>query len=198
MPIVLPPDQVGGCQHLQDPGEDRAGRLHIDQPAGSRNRRVLGRRFVETQAEEAAQGERIRRPPCYATFRVDAFEVPAQQQPEVTCLASDSAGPRSPHRTGRPGLRRIRRTRARRAPDSAAGRTGARRFGAVHWQQSTIPASVCDSCVDPSPCRECRTSDRPGRFPFSHRLLGPPRYRRQQRPCFRARWRAREKPAPSM
>ena len=79
----LAPDQVGGCQHLQDPGEDRAGRLHIDQPAGSRNRRVLGRRFVETQAEEAAQGERIRRPPCYATFRVDAFEVPAQQQPEV-------------------------------------------------------------------------------------------------------------------
>ena len=50
----------------------------------------------------------------HATFRVDVFEVPDQQQPEVRALASDSAGPRSPHRTGRTGLRRIRRTRARR------------------------------------------------------------------------------------
>ena len=30
MPIVLPLDQIGGRQHLQDPGEDRAVRLHID------------------------------------------------------------------------------------------------------------------------------------------------------------------------
>ena len=67
----LAPDQICGRQHLEDPGEDRSVRLHIDQPAGSLNRRVLGRRFVETQAEEAAQGERIRRPPCNATFRVD-------------------------------------------------------------------------------------------------------------------------------
>ena len=52
-----------------------------------------------------------------------------------------------------------------------AQRSGARRFGAVHWQQSTIPASVCDSCVDPLPCRECSTSDRPCRYPFSHKLL---------------------------
>jgi hypothetical protein len=56
-------DEFGGGQDLQDPREDRAVRLHIDQTPCPRDRGVLGRRLIETQAEEASQRERIRRPP---------------------------------------------------------------------------------------------------------------------------------------
>lgn len=44
---------------------------------------MLGRRLVQTQAEEAAEGERVRRPPGNAAFGVDAFEVSDQQQPKI-------------------------------------------------------------------------------------------------------------------
>ena len=39
--------------------------------------------FVEAQAQEAAQRQRIGGPPRDAALRIDALEVPDQQQPEV-------------------------------------------------------------------------------------------------------------------
>ena len=44
---------------------------------------LLRRRFVEVQAEEAAQGERIGRPLGDAALRIDAFEVPDQQEADA-------------------------------------------------------------------------------------------------------------------
>jgi hypothetical protein len=76
-------DEVRRRQHLQDPREHRAVRLQIDQAPGARDRGVLGRRLLKSQAEEAAQRERISGPPRDAAFRVDALEVPDQQQPEI-------------------------------------------------------------------------------------------------------------------
>ena len=66
---------------------------------------LLRRRFVEAQAEEAAQGERIGRLPGDAVLRIDAFEVPDQQEAEVTCPVLDPAGQPCPRRMGRTGPR---------------------------------------------------------------------------------------------
>jgi hypothetical protein len=44
------------------------------------NRRVVGRRVVQVEAEKISQRERISRPPALG---VDAFEIADQQQPEV-------------------------------------------------------------------------------------------------------------------
>ena len=51
--------EVGGCQHLQDPHEDRAVRLLVDQSSRPRDRRVLGRCFVEAQPQEAPKRQRV-------------------------------------------------------------------------------------------------------------------------------------------
>ena len=70
-------------QPLLDPREDRAMRLDSDQAARPRNRRVVGGRLVERQPHETTDGEGIGRPPGDAAFRVDPFEVPDHQQPEI-------------------------------------------------------------------------------------------------------------------
>ena len=83
MPIVLPLIRSAVASTCRTPVKTVRG------VSTSINRRV--REIVECSGgvssrprpRKPAQGERIRRPPCYATFRVDAFEVPAQQQPEV-------------------------------------------------------------------------------------------------------------------
>ena len=100
------------------------------------------------------------------------------------CLRSTrsrAAGSRSPvaglddrsgRRTSRIALPRRRQTRARRAPDSVADRTGAHQSGATHSWQPTTPASARGPCDDSWPCREFSTSDRSCRSPFNHGLLG--------------------------
>jgi hypothetical protein len=55
----------------------------IDQPARARDRRVVRRRHFEPDAKEIAQRQRIGRTPGDATLRVNALEIPNQQQPEV-------------------------------------------------------------------------------------------------------------------
>jgi len=44
---------------------------------------VLRRRLLEAQPQEPAQGQRVRRAPGDAAFRVEALEVADQQQAEV-------------------------------------------------------------------------------------------------------------------
>jgi hypothetical protein len=58
-------------------------RLQIDQTPRPRDRRVLGRRLVEIQAQEAAQRQRICRPPRDSALRVDPLEVADQQQAKI-------------------------------------------------------------------------------------------------------------------
>ena len=157
------------------------GRLHASTSLRMRSRYAGGKRRRSTFAGTSGSGS-LARDPVTGPGPPVALRAPSAPGPVIGSISTTSGmrviSPTFPAPTlissGRLSHRLLAQggTRARRAPDSAADRTGARRFGAVHWQQSTIPASVCDSCVDPSPCRECRTSDRPGRFPFSHRLLG--------------------------
>ena len=76
-------DEAGQRQHLQDPGQDGTVGLQIDQAAAPRDRRVLGRRLVQSQAHEATEGQRIRRAPRDPALGIDPFEVPDQQQSEI-------------------------------------------------------------------------------------------------------------------
>ena len=64
-------DQAGRTQALQHQGEDGAMRLQIDQPSRARNRRVVGRPVLQTDAQKVAQGERMRGSPerCRARNR---------------------------------------------------------------------------------------------------------------------------------
>jgi hypothetical protein len=58
-------------------------RLHIDPTPRPRNRRVIRGCLLERQAHETTNRQGVGGAPCDATLRVDAFEVPDQQQPEV-------------------------------------------------------------------------------------------------------------------
>ena len=86
-------EQPGLDEPLLHPREDGPVRLQIDQPPRPRNRRMIGRRFVQRQPQKTADRQRVGRPPGDPAFRVDALEVADQQQPEVAARASGSAGP---------------------------------------------------------------------------------------------------------
>jgi hypothetical protein len=83
IPMVLPLNEIRRCQDLQDPREDRAVRLQIDEAPGPRDRRVLWWDLVQAQAQKATQRERIRGAPRDPTLRIDPLKVANQQQPEV-------------------------------------------------------------------------------------------------------------------
>jgi len=48
--------------------------FELDQPTRARNRRVAGRLVLQTDPQEVAQRERIRRAPRDAAFRIDALK----------------------------------------------------------------------------------------------------------------------------
>jgi hypothetical protein len=80
--LALHQTRVG--ELLQHPGEDRLVGLEINQAARARNRRMVGRRLGQHQPEKFAQRKRISRPPRDPAFRVQAFEIPDEQQPKVS------------------------------------------------------------------------------------------------------------------
>ena len=137
-PIVLPFSSFFLGRHSQHPREHRLVRLQVDQPPRPRNRRVIGRRVVHRQAQEVAQGERIRRPPRDPALGVDALEVADQQQPEVDARRQT----RTAHRVGverRRCARRTDRSRPREEARSGADRTGAPGRPASRWSAPTAP-----------------------------------------------------------
>jgi catechol 2,3-dioxygenase-like lactoylglutathione lyase family enzyme len=71
-------------------------RFEIDQPPRARDRRVIGRRLVQPDAEKIAQRQRIRRAPRDAGLRVNPFEVADEQQAEID--AWRQVRRRDPHR----------------------------------------------------------------------------------------------------
>jgi hypothetical protein len=89
-------DEILRRQHLKDPREHVAVRLQIDQAARPRDRRVIRRRLLEAQSQEAPQRQGIGGPPRNAALRIDALEVPDQQQPEVRARRQT----RAPHGRG--------------------------------------------------------------------------------------------------
>ena len=82
-PDRLPLDEIRRRQDLQDPREDRAVCLQIDEAPRPRDRRVFRRDFVQAQAQKPTKGERVGGAPRDPALRVDTLEVPNQQQPEV-------------------------------------------------------------------------------------------------------------------
>src|SRR5438093_7888684 len=80
----LAPEQMLPSEHYLHPGENLAVRLHVDQSARTRDRRVVRRRLAQTKPQEAPNRQRIRRAPGDPPFRVQSLEVPQQQKPEVT------------------------------------------------------------------------------------------------------------------
>src|SRR5437870_13593808 len=58
-------------------------RFHIDQPPRPRNRRVIGWHLVQSYPQKVPQPQRIRCPPRYPPFAVDALEISDQQQAEI-------------------------------------------------------------------------------------------------------------------
>jgi hypothetical protein len=76
-------DQARIGQSLQHPGEDGFVRLQIDQAPCPGNRRMVGRRRGQHQAEKLAQRKRIRCPPGDRALSVQPFEVADQQQTKV-------------------------------------------------------------------------------------------------------------------
>ena len=72
-------------QHLQDPAEHYLVRFYVDQSSCPRNRRMIRCGIAQSVAEKRAKGQRIGRAPCTPAFRIDSFEVPDQQQPEIHC-----------------------------------------------------------------------------------------------------------------
>ena len=83
MPIVVPLHQPRVRQPLQHPGEHRAMRLQIDQPARARDRRVVRGRFLQLQLQETPHAQRIGRAPRNRPFRVEALKIAEQQQAKV-------------------------------------------------------------------------------------------------------------------
>src|SRR5262249_41304306 len=79
----LPLHQPGRCEALQDPGEDRSVRFEVDQPTRTRNRRVIRRGVLQTDAQKVAQRERVRGAPGDAALGIDPLEIANQQEPEV-------------------------------------------------------------------------------------------------------------------
>jgi hypothetical protein len=124
---------------LQHPGEDRLVRLKIDQATRPRDRRVIGRRLRQHQAEKVAQRKRIGSAPGDPALGVDAFEVANQQQSEID-PRGQAGGPSWRRRSRHIALRRRRRSRALATADSTDDRTDDSRPSASSSPSPTSPA----------------------------------------------------------
>ena len=101
-------------------------RLEVDQPPRPGDRRVLGCRLIEAQPEKAAQRQRVGSPPGDPTLRIDALEVPDQEQPEIGPRQQTGTADRRGVERGALRLDERVETRACPGPDLAADRTDAR------------------------------------------------------------------------
>ena len=146
-------DEVGRRQHLQDPREDRPVRFEVDQPPRRGDRRVLGCGLVEAQPEEAAQRQGIGGPPGDPALRIDALEVPDQQQSEIRPRRQARASHRSGVKRCAVGLDEvIEPVRVEDPIQALIKRVTASRRQLIRGQ-STTRACVLGLCVDPWPCR---------------------------------------------
>jgi hypothetical protein len=73
----LASDQPGRTQALQDPSEHGPMRLKGNQPTRPRNRRVIGRRLIQSDTQKIAQRQRVGGAPRDAALRVKRWNVSA-------------------------------------------------------------------------------------------------------------------------
>ena len=78
------PHQARVGELLPHPGEHRRMGLDAQQPPRPRDRRVVGRRRRRRQTQERPQTQRIGRTPRHRPLRVEAFDIPHPQQPDIT------------------------------------------------------------------------------------------------------------------
>lgn len=76
-------DQPSLRKSLQNPGEHSSMRFKVDQPTGSRNRRMIRWRLLQFQSQKRPHAQRVRRAPGNPPFRFDLFKVPQHQQSEI-------------------------------------------------------------------------------------------------------------------
>ena len=142
--------EAGRHEARLDPRKHRPMRLHIDQPPGARNRRVIRGGVLESEAHEAPHRQRIRRAPGDAALRIEAFEVPHQQQAEVATWRQTRAAQHRRVKGSTGGFHPRGRNRRHPATRSSACRTDApARPANQTWQSTTEAAREC-GC--PWPC----------------------------------------------
>src|SRR5271167_3407074 len=83
MAIRWPLSSPRSARTPSTPAEYFAMGVHIDQPPGARNRRVVRRVLVQANAHKTPQRQRVRQPPSNAALRPDAFEISDQQRTKV-------------------------------------------------------------------------------------------------------------------
>ena len=86
--------QRGVRQSLQHPREHGLMRLDVNQPPGARQRRMVRRRLVQLEVQKRPNAQRVGGAPGNRPFRIQAFKVAEQQQPEVA--AGGQAWPADP------------------------------------------------------------------------------------------------------
>ena len=94
----MPADQARLAQARQHPVEDLLVNLQREPFARARQRRVVGSRFPQRHAQEAAQAQRVAHPPGDAALGADSFEVAHEETTEV-----DPRRNRGPPHRGRVG-----------------------------------------------------------------------------------------------
>jgi hypothetical protein len=82
-PHRLAHEQTIAGYPFQHPGEDPLVRLHVDQAPRTGNRRMIGRRFVNGQAKEVTDGQRVGGAPRHCPLRAQSLKVAEQEQTEV-------------------------------------------------------------------------------------------------------------------
>ncbi len=80
---VRPLHQVRIGQSLQHPREHGFMGLHVNQPASTRQRRMVRRGLVQLQVQKLPNTQRVGGALGDRALRVQAFEVAQQQQPEI-------------------------------------------------------------------------------------------------------------------
>ena len=83
MPTVFPLTDPTSASLCRIPVEHGLVSFEIDQATCARDRRMVRRRLRPRQPEKLAQRKRIGCSPCDRALRVQTFEIPDQQQPEV-------------------------------------------------------------------------------------------------------------------
>ena len=146
-------DQPRFGKPLRNPGEHRSMRFNIDQPACSRNRRMIRGRLVQFQSQKRTHAQRVCRAPsnCLVPIRF-VRRIPASAV-ENSVPAPDSDVPSWSHKTLHTLLPHTRQTRSYPTHDSVLRKKGATRSSADLVSQSTSIAGEVSVYVLPMAMR---------------------------------------------
>ena len=78
-----PFEQLLFSQYLKHPLEHRLMRLHIHQPPGSRDGRMIRHALIQRDPYERSNRQAIAGAPCDSALRIDPLEIAHHQQPKI-------------------------------------------------------------------------------------------------------------------